>query len=73
MKVLNMIAFILVIVGGINWGLVGAFQIDLVAMLFGGETAPLARIVYVLVGLAALYSLTFFKSVCHCGPKAPNL
>lgn len=73
MKVLNIIAFILVIVGGINWGLVGAFQIDLVATLFGGETAPLARIVYILVGLAALYSLTFFKLVSHSGPKAPNL
>lgn len=50
------IALILLIVGGINWGLVGLFQFDLVAALFGGMTA-LSRIVYVLVGLAALYSI----------------
>lgn len=57
MKALNMITLVLLIVGGINWGLVGAFQFDLVAALFGGQDAPLARIVYVLVGLSALYQI----------------
>ena len=57
MKALNTITLILVIIGGINWGLVGAAQFDLVAALFGGQTAPLARIVYVLVGLSALWQL----------------
>ena len=57
MKALNIITLALVIVGGINWGLVGAFQFDLVAALFGGQDAPLARIVYVLVGLSALYQI----------------
>ncbi len=57
MRALNVITLILVIIGGINWGLVGAFQFDLVAALFGGQDAPLARVVYVLVGLSALWQL----------------
>ena len=46
------------IVGGLNWGLVGAFGFDLVATLFGGQDALLARIVYVLVGLSAIWQIT---------------
>lgn len=61
MKALNMIALALVIIGGINWGLVGLFQFDLVAAIFGGQDAPLARIVYILVGLAAVYAIYLFK------------
>jgi len=57
MKFLNVLTLVLVIVGGINWGLVGAAQFDLVAALFGGQAAPLARVVYVLVGLSALWQL----------------
>ncbi len=57
MKGLNIITLVLVIIGGINWGLVGAFQFDLVAAIFGGQDALLARIVYVLVGLSALYQI----------------
>ena len=63
MKTLNLIALTLVIVGGLNWLLVGAFQFDLVATLFGGGDTPLARIVYCLVGIAALYCLTFYRYV----------
>ena len=51
----------LLIIGGINWGLVGLFQFDLVAAVFGGQDAALARIVYILVGLAALYAIYLFK------------
>ncbi|RPD43396.1 DUF378 domain-containing protein, partial [Hymenobacter sediminis] len=40
MKALNLVTLVLVIVGGLNWGLVGAFQFDLVAALFGGQSAP---------------------------------
>jgi len=54
MKTINLIAFILVIVGGLNWGLVGAFSFDLVAAIFG-EMSAVSRIIYVLVGLSALY------------------
>jgi uncharacterized membrane protein YuzA (DUF378 family) len=56
MRALDVITLILVIVGGLNWGLVGAFDFDLVAALFG-EMSGLSRIVYVLVGLSALYQL----------------
>ena len=54
--VIDWLAMILLIVGGLNWGLVGLGGIDLVATIFGDGSA-LSRIVYVLVGLAALYSL----------------
>lgn len=54
MKALNMVALILIIVGGLNWGLVGAFEFNLVDSLFG-EGSVLSRVVYVLVGVAALY------------------
>jgi hypothetical protein len=60
-KALNMIALALIIIGGINWGLMGLFQFDLVAAIFGGQSATLARIVYILVGLAALYAIYLFK------------
>ena len=53
---LDTIAILLMIVGGINWGLVGLFEFDLVAAIFG-EMTTAARIVYVLVGLAALYGI----------------
>jgi uncharacterized membrane protein YuzA (DUF378 family) len=56
MKSLTWIAVIVLAVGGLNWLLVGAFDFDLVATLFG-EMSALARIVYVLVGVAAVYVL----------------
>lgn len=55
MKALDILAAVLLVVGGLNWGLWGAFEFDLVATLFGGNTAALAKVVYILVGLAALY------------------
>jgi len=62
MNLLDWIVLILVIVGGLNWGLVGILGVDLVAAIFGVMTV-LTRIVYSLVGLAALYMLvmTFLK------------
>jgi uncharacterized membrane protein YuzA (DUF378 family) len=56
MKVLNLVTLLLVIIGGLNWGLVGAFGFDLVAAIFGPMSA-ISRIVYVLVGLSALWQL----------------
>src|SRR4051812_16347356 len=55
-RTLDMIALILMIIGGLNWGLVGLFQFDLVAAIFGPMSAP-ARVVYVVVGLAALVGI----------------
>jgi uncharacterized membrane protein YuzA (DUF378 family) len=57
MKALNLITLMLIIVGGLNWGLVGAFEYDLVATIFGGEETAGARLIYVLVGVSALYQL----------------
>jgi len=54
--VLDLIALILVIVGGLNWGLVGAFKFDLVAAILG-DMSIIARIVYILVGLSAIYGI----------------
>lgn len=56
MKPLNITTLILVIIGGLNWGLVGLFNFNLVAAILGAES-PLARIVYILVGLSALWQL----------------
>ena len=48
-------AIVLVIIGGINWGLVGLFRFDLVAAIFGGAEALLSRAIYTVVGIAAIY------------------
>lgn len=56
MGAMDWIAMLLLIVGGVNWGLVGLFGLDLVATLFG-EMSALSRIVYVVVGLSALYAI----------------
>jgi uncharacterized membrane protein YuzA (DUF378 family) len=56
MKPINLITLILLIVGGLNWGLVGLFNFDLVAALFGAGSL-LARAVYTLVGVSALWQL----------------
>lgn len=55
---MDTIALILSIIGSLNWGLIGLFQFDLVAWLFGGQDALLSRIVYTLVGLAGAWCIT---------------
>lgn len=55
---MDTLALILSIVGCLNWGLVGIFQFDLVAWLFGGQGALLSRIIYTVVGLAGLWLVT---------------
>jgi hypothetical protein len=52
---LDWIAIILLVIGGINWLLVGLFKFDLVAAIFGGQAAAVSRIVYVVVGICAVY------------------
>jgi uncharacterized protein len=54
MRTIYWISLVLVVVGAVNWGLVGLAQFDLVAALFGGQTAALSRLVYSLVGLAGV-------------------
>lgn len=66
MKTLDVIATVLLVVGGLNWGLVGVAHFDLVATVFGmhfGETSAFSSVVYVLVGLSALYQAASFKSI----------
>ena len=57
MSILYRIALALVIIGGINWGLIGLLQFDLVAWLFGGQDSIISRIVYGLVGIGAVICL----------------
>jgi len=56
---MDKLALLLVIIGALNWGLIGLLNFDLVASLFGGQNTLLSRIVYSLVGAAGLYSITF--------------
>ena len=57
-EMFDKIALALLIIGGLNWGLVGIFSFDLVAWLFGGTGAIISRIVYVAVALAAIWCIT---------------
>jgi len=65
MKTLDVIAAVLLVVGGLNWGLWGAFEFDLVATLFGGQTAALSKVVYSLVGVASIYQIVSLKGIWH--------
>ncbi len=56
--IMDRIALILTIVGGLNWVCVGLFRFDLVAYLFGGQTATVSRVVYTLVGLSAIWCIS---------------
>ena len=62
MKSVNLIALILLIVGGLNWGLVGLFNFDLVAAIFG-DMALISRVVYTLVGISAIVSAVSAKKL----------
>ncbi len=62
---MNIVAMILVIIGAINWGLIGFFQFDLVAAIFGGQDAVVSRIIYALVGLAGLWCIILVPRVKH--------
>lgn len=55
---MNRLALILVIVGALNWLLVGLFQFDLVASIFGGQNSFISRTIYTLVGLAGIWSIS---------------
>ncbi len=66
MKKLDVIAAVPLVVGGLNWALVGAARFDLVAAIFGlhfGETSALSAVVYLLVGLSALYQAISWKAI----------
>lgn len=56
---MDSIALVLVIIGALNWLLVGLFQLDLVASIFGGTDSIISRIIYTLVGIAGIYCIKF--------------
>lgn len=60
---LDGIALTLVIIGAINWGLIGFFKFDLVATLFGGMDSMVSRIIYALVGLSGLYAVSLYNKL----------
>ena len=61
--IMDRIALALAIIGGLNWGSVGLFGFDIVAWLFGGQTAIVSRVVFVLVGLSAIWCISLlFRS-----------
>lgn len=57
---MNIAALILVIIGAINWGSIGIFGVDIVGSLFGGQLSMVSRIKFTIVGLAGLWSISFF-------------
>lgn len=63
MRFMDILAASLLVIGGLNWGLVGLFQFDLVAAIGGGSSGALARLVYVVVALAALYQALGWKAI----------
>jgi uncharacterized membrane protein YuzA (DUF378 family) len=66
MKKLDVIAAVLLVIGGLNWALVGGARFDLVAAIFGmhfGETSVLSSVVYLLVGLSAVYQAVSWKAI----------
>jgi uncharacterized membrane protein YuzA (DUF378 family) len=69
-RTLHLVALVLVVVGAVNWGLVGIAQFDLVAALLGGSSAVLSRVVYTLVGVAGL-TLLFTSLVPQHGSLTP--
>lgn len=57
---MDKIALWVLLIGGLNWGLVGIFSFDLIAWAFGGSDAVVSRILYIIVGLAAIWCVTLF-------------
>lgn len=67
MRGLHITALVLAIIGALNWGLIGLFNFDLVAAIFGGQGEPLSRIIYALIGLGGL--VLCFTSFAVYGPE----
>ena len=62
MKTIDYIALIIIIIGAINWGLVGIFQFDLIRVLFG-DMSIFSRVIYTLVGICGLYAISYFGRI----------
>ena len=68
---LHQITFLLLAIGGLNWLAIGLLQVDVVAWVFGGEDMLASRIVYVLVGVSAVYEILTHKNNCKVCAKVP--
>lgn len=64
MNILNTVVMVLLIVGALNWGLVGLFNVDVVTAIFG-RLSILSRLIFILVGLAGVYAIIFFTTFYH--------
>lgn len=69
MRVIHWIALVLVIIGALNWGVWGIFQINPIALLFKGPSTAWSRIIFTLVGLAGLWCFSIFKILATCDIK----
>jgi len=75
MRGIDLVAVVLIVIGGLNWGLIGFFGFNLVAAIFG-ELTPISRLIYVLVGISALYRLFLWRTVprrlgrCEAVPRS---
>lgn len=68
MKCIRFVVLLLMVIGALNWGLVGFFQYDFVSDIFGGMASTAARVVYSLIGIAGLLGIkALFKGSCGCG------
>lgn len=67
MKVIHWIALILIVIGALNWGMWGFFQVDVISSIFSGSAAIGSRIVFALVGLSGIWAcIHFFRMLCCC-------
>ena len=69
MKGIRFIVLLLMVIGSLNWGLVGFFSYDLISDIFGGMAMTGARVIFALVGLAGLYGIGLLCRCCGCGCK----
>jgi len=67
MRIIRFIVLLLVLIGAINWGLWGAFQYDIIQDIFGSDQSGWARFIYIIIGLAGIYGISFFFSKGTCG------
>lgn len=70
---MNVVTLLLVTVGAVNWGLVGLFQFDLVAAIFGGQEATLSRLVYIVVAASGLYQLLPLMTAISSDKHEPQI
>ena len=62
---MNIAALTLIIIGALNWLLIGLFQFDLIAAIFGSQSALVSRIIYALVGIAGIWAISFYMRFRH--------